>query len=157
MKLNELKAKTRKAWAFNCEMSDVVTQWENYSSDIKRFGDRRRKATWVRALCHFTVRSARLGYLYAPEITLISFFSDSPNIRHFWYPEYRKELLAALMEMPSGPKYVLLGLRALSKDLESREEHCGVFELVEAAARAKELQNQTSNRRKPTALLPVHS
>ena len=53
MKLNELKALTRKRWNHSGRKGD-------FESKVKQFGDLRCKATWEAALNHFTSRSARI-------------------------------------------------------------------------------------------------
>jgi len=155
MKLAKLKAETRDAWKFNCELAGVVPQWENYDSDIQQFGDRRRKETWIKALCHYTIRAQRLGDPYSPGILLIRLFSDDPNIRHFWYPEYRTALLDALMMMPSGARYLWQGLRQLNENFGKSNEYQGVFELVARAVGEPELSGPAGDGSQPAILLPV--
>ncbi|ESA32776.1 hypothetical protein N836_24505 [Leptolyngbya sp. Heron Island J] len=130
MKLPELKDKVWKAWAFLNEWKGQVLQPENYVSEIKRFGDRRYKKTWVKALAYFKAVSAYENCLDAYMLILHT-FNFTPDR---WDYEYRHEILDAFLMYPDGMEIIKKGLeQLLSKDFspQEREEANGFYSLVE--------------------------
>ncbi|MBE9070356.1 hypothetical protein IQ260_27305 [Leptolyngbya cf. ectocarpi LEGE 11479] len=130
MKLPELKQKVWKAWSFLNEWKGQVLQPENYTSEIKRFGDRRYKKTWVKALAYFKAVSAYENCLDAYMLILHT-FNFTPDR---WDYEYRHEILDAFLMYPDGMEIIKQGLEQLfSKDFspQEREEADGFYSLVE--------------------------
>ncbi len=50
MKLLELKKRVRRTWNILHDWGGVVLQPEQFDQEMKTFGDRRYKKTWVKAL-----------------------------------------------------------------------------------------------------------
>ena len=149
LKLKELKKKVRRCWECSCYVRQVTTTEQAYELDTRRFGDRRYKKTWLKALCYYAVDSA-LVY-DSPEALLLKLFSDIPYRGDEWALDHRQELLEALLATRYGPQLVAAGMRELairseSGDDESRTVGTTIMELVasknalaEAGAQAQKL------------------
>ena len=130
MKLQELKDKVWKAWAFLNEWGGDLPQPENYVPEIKRFGDRRYKKTWIKALAYFVAANSYENCLDAYMLILHD-FNFTPDR---WDYEYRHEILDAFLMYSDGFEIIKKGLEQLfSKDFspQEREEANGFYSLVE--------------------------
>ena len=130
MKLPELKRRTRETWdTLNSWKDEGVLQPENFKSEVKSFGDRRRKDTWAKALCRFRAMLAYKSCLDSWALLTITF-----NFRpERWDYEYRHQILDDFLMYPDALEIIKGGLEDLySQDFsnQSREEANGFFELV---------------------------
>ena len=90
LKLKELKKKVRRCWECSCYVRQVTTTEQAYELDTRRFGDRRCKQTWLKALCYYVVDSS-LVY-DSPEALLLKLFSDIPYRGNEWMLDHRLDL-----------------------------------------------------------------
>ena len=120
LKLKELKEKTRGFWESSCYVRQVTTTEEAYDHDTRRFGDRRCKATWLKALCYYAVESALI--YSSPAGLLIKLFSDTPYRGDEWVLDHRQELLGALLTTRHGPALVAAGMSELAKRSEGGDD-----------------------------------
>jgi hypothetical protein len=130
MKLPELKEHVWNAWKHFNDASGVLTQSESYVRDVKCFGDRRYKSTWIKALAQFTAQASYESCLDAYMLVLNS-FNFTPER---WDYEYRHEILDAFLMYPDGLELIRTGLEQLfSSDFtpQEQEDAHGFFELVE--------------------------
>ena len=120
LKLKELKKKVRRCWECSCYVRQVTTTEQAYDHDTRRFGDRRCKQTWLKALCYYAVDS---GMVYdSPVARLLKLFSDTPYCGSEWMLDHRPELLEALLATPHGPAFVAAGMRELAKRSEGGDD-----------------------------------
>ena len=140
MKLKELKEQTLDAWKGSCSVNGVLIQPENFTNDIKRFGDRRFRKTWIKAMCHYAASLERAASWWCPSVGLVRLFSIDPGKNGYW-AEYREELLEALLTLPDGAAFVWEGLQNLTSGSQE-EEFLGIFELVEKSARERGLPDR---------------
>ncbi|NET34939.1 MAG: hypothetical protein F6K19_23425 [Cyanothece sp. SIO1E1] len=130
MKLPELKQHVWNAWEFLNEWKGQLLQPENFAADVKRFGDRRYKRTWVKALANFEAMNAHQNCLDA-YMLILNDFNFTPDR---WDYEYRHEILDAFLLYPDSLDLIKTGLEQLfSSDFTPKEqaEANGFFELVE--------------------------
>ena len=131
MKLPEIKRRTRKVWdSLNAWKDGVVLQPENFDKDVKSFGDRRYKKTWIQALCRFEAMLSYKSCLDAWALVAIS-LNFTPDR---WDYEYRHQILDEFLMYPDGLELIREGLEQLfSSDFDSqeRENVNGFFRLVE--------------------------
>lgn len=129
MKLSELKQATYQAWQDLNTWKGQVMQPENFKSEVKTFGDLRRKDTWVRALARFEATFAHRSCLDAWSLILHS-FNFTPDREDY---EYRHAIFEEFLLYPDALDLIKLGLEQLySADFtpQEREEANGFFELV---------------------------
>lgn len=131
MKLPELKRRVRRSWeSLNTWKGSVVAQPGDFEKEIKRFGDRRYKKTWVQALCRFEAMLSYKSCLDSWALLTIS-FNFTPDR---WDYEYRHQILEEFLAYPDGLEIIRDGLEHLfSADFtpREREEANGFFRLVE--------------------------
>lgn len=130
MKLPDLKEKVWKAWTLFNDASGVITQDATFIQDVKRFGDRRYKVTWIKALAQFTAQASYESCLDAYMLVLENFNFTTER----WDYEYRHEILDAFLAYPDALDLIRTGLEQLfSSDFapQERENADGFFELVE--------------------------
>lgn len=130
MKLLELKDKVWKAWKLSNDASGVITQEATFVQDVKRFGDRRYKVTWIKALVQFTAQVSYESCLDAYMLVLDTFNFTTDR----WDYEYRHEILDAFLTYPDGLDLIRTGLEQLySSEFapQEREDANGFFALVE--------------------------
>ncbi|MEO0706806.1 MAG: hypothetical protein AAF050_14220 [Cyanobacteria bacterium J06649_5] len=130
MKLLELKTRARDTWnTLNSWKGDGVLQPENFKCEVASFGDRRRRDTWIKALCRFRAMLAYKSCLDSWALLTITF-----NFRpDRWDYEYRHQILDEFLMYPDALEIIKGGLEDLySKDFsnQEREEANGFFELV---------------------------
>jgi hypothetical protein len=137
MKLAELKKRVWCAWeSLNTWKDGVVIQPENFDEEVKRFGDRRYKETWVKALARFKAITIHRSCLDAWTLITIS-FNYTPNR---WDYEYRYEILDEFLQYPDGLELIKTGLEQIfaSDDFSPQEQketrENGFFRLVEDRA-----------------------
>lgn len=130
MKLLKLKDKVWKAWTLFNAASGVITQDATFAQDVKRFGDRRYKETWIKALAQFTAQASYESCLDAYMLVLDNFNFTADR----WDYEYRHEILDAFLAYPDGLDLIRAGQEQLfSSEFapQEREDADGFFELVE--------------------------
>ena len=130
MKLPEIKRRTRQAWeSLNAWKGGVVLQPENFGQEVKSFGDRRYKKTWIQALCRFEAMLSYKSCLDAWALISIS-LNFTPDR---WDYEYRHQILDEFLMYPDGVELIREGLEQLfSSDFgpQERENANGFFQLV---------------------------
>ena len=130
MKLPELKRRTRRTWdTLNAWKDGVVLQPENFDKEVAAFGDRRRKDTWIKALCRFQAMLAYESCVDSWALLTIT-FNFSPDR---WDYEYRHQILDEFLMYPKALEIIKTGLESLFSDdfsSQDREEANGFLELV---------------------------
>ena len=130
MKLPELKERVREVWDCLNDCRGQVLQPENFGPEIRCFGDKRFKRTWIKALAYL---ESAFFYSSSLDASMLIFhgFNFTPDR---WDYEYRHEILDAFLMYPDGLEIIKRGLDQLfSSDFtpEERTEANGFFELVE--------------------------
>jgi hypothetical protein len=129
MKLRLLKQKVWESWRdVNLWQGDLL-QPEAFEQEMQQFGDRRHKATWVKALVRFEALFAYKSCLDAYALILHN-FNFNPDR---WDYEFRYEILEEFLQFPEGLNLLRLGLEQLvssSFTPEDRREADGFFGLV---------------------------
>ena len=130
MKLPELKERVREVWDCLNDWRGQVIQPENFGPEIRRFGDKRFKSTWIKALAYF-----ESAFFYGANLDaymlILNDFNFTPDR---WDYEYRHEIFDAFLMYPNGLDLIKMGLEQLfSSDFtpEERAEANGFFGLVE--------------------------
>lgn len=135
MKLQDLKDKTWETWLEWQDCACVVVQPENYKTDVRAFGDLRRKDTWKRALGTFLALA--IARTCIDPVELVTLYLNPPPDDWAW--EVRYETFEAFLNIPRGLDAVKAGLSAVffqhqNPDLNEQEDVSGILELVEATA-----------------------
>ena len=137
MKLPEIKKKVRNIWNTLNEWDGVVLQPEQFDREMRTFGDRRYKETWVKALCKFKAMLAIEGCLDS-WMLLTSTFDFQPD---HWDYEYRHRIFDEFLMYPEAVEIIKTGLEDIFNkdfDVQEREKADGFFKLLgerEGAAR----------------------
>lgn len=147
MKIYELKDLVLKKWtSLHSWRGDLTSPVDQFGKDIRRqFGDRRYKATWVKALAYF---QAQRIYESCIDSTLLitHTLNFKPSDQLF---EYRFEILDAFLQYEDGLALIKQGLELLYADgftapteepsygilrlLVERERRAGTLNLLPAA------------------------
>lgn len=100
---------------------------ESFDVVMKRFGDRRFKATWVKALSQFEAQLTHDGLLDA--YILIYTFNFTPDQEYY---EYRHNIFDAFLAYPDALDVIKLAFEQLFTlfPLEEQREFDGFFRLV---------------------------
>lgn len=133
MKLPQLKERVWQLWVkLNSWKGELVSSPESFVAEMKRFGDRRCKKTWIRALAQF--KATRIHRNCLDAWTLIAFsFNYTPDR---WDYEFRHEILDEFLTYPDGLELLKVGLEQIfaSDDFDLQEQketsENGFFELV---------------------------
>ncbi|MBT9317731.1 hypothetical protein [Leptothoe spongobia] len=130
MKLPELKEKVRYTWDILNEWDGAILQPENFAKEMKTFGDRRYKKTWVNALCKF---EAMLAYASCLDswMLLTSTFAFRPER---WDYEYRHQIFNEFLMYPKAVEIIKTGLEDIFHkdfDVQEREKADEFFRLLE--------------------------
>ncbi|MEM9809366.1 MAG: hypothetical protein AAF959_29300 [Cyanobacteria bacterium P01_D01_bin.56] len=129
MKLPEIKKKVRNIWNTLNEWDGVVLQPEQFDREIKTFGDRRYKETWVNALCRYKAMLAIEGCLDS-WMLLTSTFDFQPD---HWDYEYRHRIFDEFLMYPEAVEIIKTGLEDIFNkdfDVQEREKADGFFKLL---------------------------
>ena len=134
MKLLELKKRVWDVWVkLNSWKGELTSSPESYVAEIKSFGDRRYKKTWVKALARFKATRIHRNCLDAWTLISIS-FNYTPDC---WDYEYRHEILDEFLTYSDGLELLKVGLEqifASNDDFSPQEQkeasENGFFELV---------------------------
>ena len=130
MKLPEIKKRVRDIWNTLNEWDGVVLQPEQFNQEMKAFGDRRYKETWVKALCRFKAMLAIEGCLDSWALLTIT-FDFQPND---WDYEYRHRIFDEFLMYPEAVEIIKTGLEDIFHkdfDVQEREKADGFFRLLE--------------------------
>ena len=130
MKLPEVKEKVRYIWELLNQWNGVVLLPEKFDQEMKTFGDRRYKKTWVKALCKFKAMLAIEGCLDSWRL-LTSTFDFRPER---WDYEYRHQIFDEFLMYPEAVEIIKTGLEDIFHkdfDIQQREKADGFFRLLE--------------------------
>lgn len=134
MKMQLLKKKVRRRWEqVNSYLGKLTASESAYIKEIKAFGDRRYKKTWIAALCRLEAISIYEGCLDAWQL-IIHDLNIGPN--HSLY-EYRHEILDEFLAYSDAMNMIKMGLEQVfaSSDFTADEQrearNNGFFELLE--------------------------
>ena len=129
MKLPEIKKKVRSIWNTLNEWDGAVLQPEQFDREMKTFGDRRYKETWVKALCRYKAMLAIEGCLDS-WVLLTSTFDFQPD---HWDYEYRHRIFDEFLMYPEAVEIIKTGLEDIFHkdfDTQEREKADGFFKLL---------------------------
>ncbi len=133
MKLPELKKRVKRTW--DMLHTGFAIQPGQFDQDVKAFGDRRFKKTWVAALCRFEAMFAIESCLDS-WMLLTNTFAFRPER---WDYEYRHQIFDEFLMYPEAVEAIKTGLEDLfSKDFsnQEREQADGFFRLLEERERS---------------------
>jgi hypothetical protein len=132
MKLQDLKARVLDQWEFSHECNSALPA-EDFKSAIRKYGDLRKKATWVKAYATLKATNTYDSCLDAYKIITISFNSE-------WWAaetrEYLTEVFDAFLTIPGAIDLIRTGLEQLFSDYctpDEREHTDGFLKLVQGA------------------------
>ncbi|MEA5464517.1 hypothetical protein [Leptothoe sp. PORK10 BA2] len=128
MKLPELKKRVKRTW--DILQTGFTVQSGQFEQEVRAFGDRRYKKTWVAALCRFEAMFAIESCLDS-WMLLTNTFAFRPER---WDYEYRHQIFDEFLMYPEALEAIKTGLEDLfSKDLSNteREQADGFFRLLE--------------------------
>jgi hypothetical protein len=129
MKLSELKQKVYQSWKSLSSFKGQLLNPDDFKSEVRHFGDLRRKQTWVRALARFEAVNAYQSCLDASSLLLYS-FNFTPDR---WDYDYRHQIFEEFLMYGNALDLIKLGLEQLYQhpytEDDRREAH-GFFELV---------------------------
>ena len=128
MKLPEVKKRVKRTW--DLLHTGFTIQPGQFEQDIKAFGDRRYKKTWVAAMCRYEAMFAIESCLDS-WMLLTSTFAFQPER---WDYEYRHQIFDEFLMYPEALEAIKTGLEDLfSKDCghQERKEADGFFRLLE--------------------------
>ena len=135
MKLPELKKRVWRVWTrLNSWKGELTSVPERYVEDVRRFGDRRYKQTWVKALARFEAIRTYETCLDGWALIAIN-FNFTPTHRNY---EFRHEIIDEFLMYPDGLEMIRDGLEQLfSSDFshQERENVHGFYSLVEERER----------------------
>ncbi|MEO0759710.1 MAG: hypothetical protein AAFY78_22875 [Cyanobacteria bacterium J06648_16] len=135
MKLPELKERTRYVWEIlHSWKGEPVESTDQFVQEIRSFGDRRFKRTWIKALCRFKAMLAYESCLDAWALLAIS-FNFSPDR---WDYELRHQILDEFLMYPDSLEIIKAGLEDLFSDdftPQEREQINGFYSMVEERER----------------------
>ncbi|MEM6256662.1 MAG: hypothetical protein AAF821_27485 [Cyanobacteria bacterium P01_D01_bin.156] len=130
MKLPALKQRVWNTWkTLNSWKGELTSPPDSFVTEVKGFGDRRYKQTWIRALARFEAIATYESCLDAWALILIN-FNFTPER---WDYEYRYEILDEFLTYPDGLELIREGLEQLfSSDFtpEERGQAHGFYSLV---------------------------
>lgn len=146
MKLAELKKVAYQHWQFRHEIGRAIVRPEQFETEIRQYGDLRRKSTWVKALCRLEALNILESCLDAYELITIQ-FNISPDDRE--YP-YRHQIFEEFLALPGALDALKLGFEQLfSSDFTTteREEAREFFAMVAEQSAGRGIE------REPTELV----
>jgi hypothetical protein len=130
MKLQEIKQRTRHEWETLISWQGVVVEQPGeYEREIKKFGDRRCRTTWIVALARLVATNLNRGCLDAEDlITMHLNFKPGQ-----WDYEIREKIFDEFLSFPDGLELIRTGLENLVEQgvaHQYKEEADGIFELL---------------------------
>ncbi|MEO0374165.1 MAG: hypothetical protein AAF329_05945 [Cyanobacteria bacterium P01_A01_bin.17] len=129
MKLPELKQRVRSLWNSINTWNGEVMSGKSFEQDVKVFGDRRYKETWVKALCRYEACLTHKSCLDSWALITIS-LNFTPDRYDY---EYRHQILDEFLMYPDALTLIKSGLEDLfGSDFSprEREEADGFYNLV---------------------------
>ena len=133
MKIYQLKEHVLTQWkSLHSWCGELTSPLEQFGLDIrKQFGDRRYKATWVKALAYY---QAQRIYESCIDSTLLITHTLNFSLQDRLY-EYRNEILNAFLQYEDGLDLIKQGLENLYFDgftAQDNESAHGILKLLEA-------------------------
>ena len=128
MKLPELKKRVKRTW--DILHTGFTVQPGQFEQEVKAFGDRRYKKTWVAAMCRYEAMFAIESCLDS-WMLLTNTFAFKPER---WDYEYRHQIFDEFLMYPEALEAIKTGLEDLfSKDFsnQQREQADVFFRLLE--------------------------
>lgn len=128
MKLPEVKKRVKRTW--DILHTGFTVQPGQFEQDVKAFGDRRYKKTWVAAMCRYEAMFAIESCLDS-WMLLTSTFAFQPER---WDYEYRHQIFDEFLMYPEALEAIKTGLEDLfgkDCDHQERKEVDGFFKLLE--------------------------
>ncbi len=128
MKLSIIKQKVYHAWECLSTYNSALVQSENFKSDVRYYGDLRRKKTWEKALVAFIAQNMFDSNLDNYNLILWQ-FNFTPDR---WDYEFRNQILEEFLALPGGLDCLVNGLEQIfqSNDLEDKEKASGLLTMV---------------------------
>lgn len=128
MKLSIIKQKVYHAWECLSTYNSALVQSENFKSDVRYYGDLRRKKTWEKALVAFIAQNMFDSNLDNYNLILWQ-FNFTPDR---WDYEFRNQILEEFLALPGGLDCLVNGLEQIfqSNDLEDKEKASGLLTRV---------------------------
>ncbi|HAX86552.1 MAG TPA: hypothetical protein DCY91_09825 [Cyanobacteria bacterium UBA11370] len=128
MKLSILKQKVYHAWECLSTYNSALVQSENFKSDVRYYGDLRRKKTWEKALVAFIAQNMFDSNLDNYNLILWQ-FNFTPDR---WDYEFRNQILEEFLALPGGLDCLVNGLEQIfqSNDIEDKEKASGLLTRV---------------------------
>jgi hypothetical protein len=128
MKLNRLKKNAYDNW--QClNRSKSAIPGEGFKKDIRKFGDLRRRNTWIKALAHYYAHSVHSNCLDAWSLITVT-LNFTPDQEYY---EIRHEIFDAFLMFSDSLELIKMGFeQLLSIDFtqQEKENMHGFFELV---------------------------
>ena len=128
MKLPEVKKRVKRTW--DILHTGFTVQPGQFEQDVKAFGDRRYKKTWVAAMCRYEAMFAIESCLDS-WMLLTNTFAFKPER---WDYEYRHQIFDEFLMYPEALEAIKTGLEDLfSKNFsnQQRDQADGFFRLLE--------------------------
>lgn len=129
-KIAELKEQVYRCWTYLSQFNDAVVQPENFKADVRKFGDLRRKQTWIDAYCRFWAQN--IFDSNSDNRTLVRvMFNFKPDQ---WDYELRHQILDEFLAIPEASDCLKDGLEEVfgnPVNQQEKEAAYGVFELVQ--------------------------
>ncbi|MEM9808761.1 MAG: hypothetical protein AAF959_26185 [Cyanobacteria bacterium P01_D01_bin.56] len=128
MKLPDIKKRVRRTWGIL--HTGFAVQPGQFEQDIKAFGDRRYKKTWIAAMCRYEAAFALESCLDS-WMLLTNTFAFQPKR---WDYDYRHQIFDEFLMYPEALEAIKTGFEQLfSKDFDQQEraEADGFFRLLE--------------------------
>lgn len=140
MKMQDLKKRVQKEWMTFNELEGTIPD-PDFRAVIRRYGDLRKKATWVKAFADLYARGSYGYYPYPFEMITIALNSKITPVEE---REYLPDVLEAILEIDGGLGLIREGLeqvfgREYFTEEEGREYGNGFLELVKISAERRGL------------------
>lgn len=131
-----LKTQVYECWKDLSDFNRAVIQPENFKPEVAKFGDLRKKQTWINAYCSFWAKN--IYDSNGDNRTLVSVMLDfQPND---WNYELRHQILEQFLMLPHAIEMIQDGLEEIfGNPINTKEEKTayGVFELVSRTTRGE--------------------
>jgi hypothetical protein len=109
MNLKQLKSYVYEAWVRLHSFNGAVVQPENFKSEVRRYGDLRKKSTWEKAVAAFRAQNFFDSNLdnYNLIIWQFHFYPER------WDYEFRHQILEEFITIPQGLQCIVNGLEQI--------------------------------------------
>lgn len=109
MNIKQLKTYVYEAWVRLHTFNGAVVQPENFKSEVRRYGDLRKKSTWKKAVAAFRAQNFFDSNL--DNYNLIIWHLSFPN--NEWDYEFRYQIMEEFLMLPGGLECVINGLEQI--------------------------------------------